>query len=117
MIPFSCPSFVECVSWMLRSSIVLEVLIDGSLRNAGNCRGVVVCRARMRRTRRRPPATRHRPRALSCAFVAQTAATEDNPLLGTRTLLVEESRYNPGPPPQGQTRTYEAASPGVKTTI
>jgi len=49
--------------------------------------------------------------------VAQTAATEDNPLLGTRTLLVEESRYNRGPPPQGQTRTYEAASPGVKTTI
>jgi hypothetical protein len=49
--------------------------------------------------------------------VAQTAATEDNPLLGTRTLLVEESRHNPGPPPQRQTRTYEAASPGVKITI
>src|SRR5918995_1476259 len=27
MIPCSCPSFVECVSWLLRSSTVLEVLL------------------------------------------------------------------------------------------
>ena len=45
------------------------------------------------------------------------AAPEANPLLGTWKLLVEKSRYNPGPPPQNQTRTYEAAPQGVKTTI
>jgi hypothetical protein len=48
---------------------------------------------------------------------AQIAATEDNPLLGTWTLLVEKSRYNPGPPPQRQTGTNEAAPHGAKTTI
>jgi hypothetical protein len=30
---------------------------------------------------------------------------------------VEKSRHNPGAPPQRQTRTYEAAPHGVKTTI
>jgi len=39
----------------------------------------------------RPPATRRRPPALSCAFVPQIAATEDNRLLGTWTLLVKKS--------------------------
>jgi hypothetical protein len=45
------------------------------------------------------------------------AASQDTPLLGTWKLLVDKSRYNPGPPPQRQTRTYEAAPQGVKTTI
>jgi hypothetical protein len=58
--------------------------------------------------------------ACSARFVpAQTPAhpADDNPLLGTWTLVVEKSRYNPGPPPQSQTRTYEAQENGVKTTI
>jgi hypothetical protein len=64
----------------------------------------------------------HLPLAVALALFpalsfAQIAATEDNPLLGTWTLLVEKSRYKPGPPPQRQTRTYEAAPHGVKTTI
>ena len=68
------------------------------------------------------PAARPLPLAVALALCparlfAQTAATEDNPLLGTWTLLVEKSRYNPGPPPQRQTRTNEAAPHGVKTTI
>ena len=41
----------------------------------------------------------------------------ENPVLGTWTLVVEKSRYNPGPPPQSQTRTYEAQPKGIKTTI
>jgi hypothetical protein len=48
---------------------------------------------------------------------AQAPQGAENPLLGTWTLVVEKSRYNPGPPPQSQTRTYEAQPRGVKTTI
>jgi hypothetical protein len=55
--------------------------------------------------------------ALSPALPFAQAASEDNPLIGTWRLLVEKSRYNPGPPPQRQTRTYEATPQGVKTTI
>ena len=49
--------------------------------------------------------------------LAQAPAPADNPIIGTWTLVVEKSRYNPGPPPQSQTRTYEAGGKGVKTTI
>jgi hypothetical protein len=55
--------------------------------------------------------------ALSPALSLAQVEPDDNPLLGTWRLLVEKSRYNPGPPPQRQTRTYEAAPQGVKTTI
>jgi hypothetical protein len=50
---------------------------------------------------------------------AQTSApaAADNPVLGTWTLVVHKSHYNPGPPPKSQTRTYEAQPKGVKTTI
>ena len=64
-------------------------------------------------------------RAIACAGLAASVAaaqtpsssSSDNPLLGTWKLVVEKSRYNPGPPPQSQTRTYEAQPKGVKTTI
>jgi histidinol dehydrogenase len=46
-----------------------------------------------------------------------TAAAEDNPLLGHWILVVEESHYNPGPPPRSQRRTYEAHPRGVKTIV
>jgi hypothetical protein len=52
-----------------------------------------------------------------CPALSVAQAPDHNPLLGTWTLLVEKSRYNPGPPPERQTRTYEAAPNGVKTTI
>ena len=55
--------------------------------------------------------------ALSPALSFAQTASADNPLFGTWRLVVEKSRYNPGPPPQRQTRTYEAAPHGVKTTI
>ncbi len=50
-------------------------------------------------------------------LTGQSPAPADNPLLGTWKLVVEKSRYNPGPPPQSQRRTYEPLGKGVKTTI
>jgi hypothetical protein len=41
----------------------------------------------------------------------------DNPLIGTWMLVVDKSRYNPGPPPQSQTRTYEVQPKGIQTTV
>lgn len=58
----------------------------------------------------------------SCATAVQTqtpasASPGDNPVIGTWTLVVDKSRYNPGPPPQSQTRTYEVQLKGIKATI
>jgi hypothetical protein len=60
--------------------------------------------------------------AASCAAVARTqtpasSSAAENAIIGTWTLVVDKSRYNPGPPPQSQTRTYEAQPKGIKTTI
>jgi len=55
--------------------------------------------------------------ALSPLLAHAQSASDDNPLFGTWRLLVEKSRYNPGPPPQRQTRTYEGTPQGTKTTI
>jgi hypothetical protein len=61
--------------------------------------------------------------ALSSAVAARaqtsTSSTPaaENAVLGRWTLVVDKSRYNPGPPPKSQTRTYEAQPKGVKTTI
>lgn len=46
-----------------------------------------------------------------------SAVPAENNVLGTWTLVVDKSRYNPGPPPISQTRVYEAQPKGVKTTI
>jgi hypothetical protein len=43
-------------------------------------------------------------------------STEDL-VLGVWILDVEKSTYDPGPPPQSQTRTYEKVSEGIKATI
>jgi hypothetical protein len=58
----------------------------------------------------------------SCATAIRAQAPTsvppgDNPVIGTWTLVVDKSRYNPGPPPQSQTRTYEVQPKGIKTTI
>src|SRR5687767_901275 len=45
------------------------------------------------------------------------ASFDDNRVIGTWRLVVEKSRYNPGPPPQSQIRIYEPQPKGVKTTI
>jgi hypothetical protein len=57
-----------------------------------------------------------------CATVVRTqtpppSSTAHNAIVGTWALVVDKSRYNPGPPPQSQTRTYEAQPKGIKTTI
>ena len=54
----------------------------------------------------------------STHLVARQSATADpNPLIGRWSLLVEKSRYDPGPPPRSQLRIYEAAPKGLRTTI
>lgn len=50
-------------------------------------------------------------------FAQQSAAPGQNPLVGDWKLVVEKSRYSPGPPPQSQRRTYEAHPRGVKATV
>jgi hypothetical protein len=60
--------------------------------------------------------------AASFATIVRTqtpasASLTDNRVIGTWTLVVDKSRYNPGPPPQSQTRTYEVQPKGIKTTI
>jgi hypothetical protein len=49
--------------------------------------------------------------------VAQTAPTEQDALLGTWQLDLAKSRYVPGPPPRGETRTYVRDKDGMKGTI
>lgn len=41
---------------------------------------------------------------------------QTNPFIGTWTLNVAKSKYNPGPPPKSLTSTWEAAGQGVKVT-
>jgi hypothetical protein len=41
----------------------------------------------------------------------------DDPVMGTWHLIVEKSRYVPGPAPKSQTRTYETHPDGLKATI
>src|SRR5436309_474302 len=38
-------------------------------------------------------------------------------VLGTWHLNIEKSKFNPGPAPKSQTRTYEQYRDGIKTTI
>jgi uncharacterized protein (DUF1778 family) len=55
---------------------------------------------------------------LSAAFAAaQSQIPADDRVLGTWVLVIEKSRFDPGPPPRSQTRTYQAHPDGVKATI
>ena len=54
--------------------------------------------------------------ALPIPARAQGVSGED-PLLGTWHLNVSQSKYNPGPPPTSQTRTYEKHPFGIKATV
>lgn len=51
--------------------------------------------------------------ALLCAAVAFCA----DPLIGTWKLNVMNSKFNPGPPPRSQTRTYEETPAGIRVTV
>ena len=53
---------------------------------------------------------------LTCGVVALSAQSKD-PFVGTWTLNVAKSKYNPGPPPKSQMTTYEAAGKGFKVTV
>ena len=48
---------------------------------------------------------------------AQSQVSADDRVLGTWVLVVEKSKYDPGPAPRSQTRTYQAHPDGVKATI
>lgn len=48
---------------------------------------------------------------------AQSAATEQDALLGVWQLDLAKSRYVPGPPPRSETRTYVRDKAGMKGTI
>jgi hypothetical protein len=47
----------------------------------------------------------------------QSASPLEDRVIGTWTLDVDKSTYNPGPPPRSQRRTYEAHPEGIKATI
>ena len=48
---------------------------------------------------------------------AQSSVTADDRVLGTWNLDVAKSRFNPGPAPKSQRRTYQAGPDGVRTAI
>jgi hypothetical protein len=48
---------------------------------------------------------------------AQAVTAEEDLLLGTWQLDLGKSRYNPGPPPRSETRTYVRDKEGMKGTI
>jgi hypothetical protein len=50
-------------------------------------------------------------------FAAQPQFSGADRVLGTWVLVVQKSKYNPGPAPKSQTRTYQAHPEGVKATI
>lgn len=40
-----------------------------------------------------------------------------DPLIGTWSLNVTNSKFNPGPPPRSQTRAYKTTSAGINVTV
>ena len=55
--------------------------------------------------------------AASFPNAGQGPAEKDDPIVGTWRLNVEQSIFDPGPPPQSQTRTYERTPGGLKATV
>lgn len=45
------------------------------------------------------------------------AQAQSDPRIGTWKINLAKSKYNPGPAPQSDTRTYEASDGGLKATI
>jgi hypothetical protein len=45
------------------------------------------------------------------------AAAPADPILGTWKLNISRSKFNPGPPPRSQTRTYTATPEGIQVTM
>ena len=58
--------------------------------------------------------------ALSAANLtgaSQTPATNQDPVIGQWRLDVSKSKYNPGPGPKSETRTYQLTSEGIRAVI
>ena len=53
---------------------------------------------------------------LAALGVVHLAAQADDPLVGTWELSIAKSKYNPGPAPKSETRTYVAAGQEIKAT-
>lgn len=51
------------------------------------------------------------------ASVTAAAQTPTSPTIGTWSLNLAKSKYNPGPAPKSETRTYEATAGGIRETI
>ena len=51
------------------------------------------------------------------AFCALLAAAQPDPVLGVWKLNLSRSRFNPGPAPRSQTRTYVQTPDGIRVTI
>jgi hypothetical protein len=50
-------------------------------------------------------------------LAAPFQVSENDRVLGTWVLVIEKSKYDPGPPPRSQTRAYQPHADGVKATI
>jgi hypothetical protein len=50
-------------------------------------------------------------------FAAPSQVSSADRVLGTWVLVVQKSKYDPGPAPKSQTRTYQAHPDGIKATI
>ena len=55
--------------------------------------------------------------AAKLAVAVLAAAQPKDPFVGTWTLNVAKSKYDPGPGPKGGTSTYETAGKGYKVTV
>ena len=54
---------------------------------------------------------------VSLLFCAALTARAADPALGTGRLNVEKSRYDPGPPPKSQTRTYREVNGELRAVV
>ena len=54
---------------------------------------------------------------MATALFAVLAAAPPDPILGTWKLNLSKSKFNPGPAPRSQTRTYIQTPEGVQVTI
>jgi len=51
------------------------------------------------------------------AWSTVVGRAQSDPVIGTWKINLMKSKYDPGPPPKSQTRTYEAVRNGVKVTV
>jgi hypothetical protein len=57
------------------------------------------------------------PKLVVVTFLCAAVAFCADPLIGTWKLTVMNSKFNPGPAPRSQTRTYESTPAGIQVTV